>query len=132
MNTKYIAPILAIVILLISTVACSTSDKTESKSAQKISLAPGTAIVSGQLLSFEEFDRSYTCKFKVIKVNEYGSSVPLLQKDSEIEIKLNKSVLTRASLTANDLKSETDLKLLIKASPSVGSDKTFWQILSIK
>ena len=125
-------------VLVISTgiilvTCCSTKNNTGSKTIKKPDKdpAPGTVLVSADLVSFEEQEIQYDCSLKLHTILEYGPATPVLAQGSIIRATCKKTLLENNGFNMNDLQKLSPLKMLLSSEKGMGEKFVLWRIKAI-
>ena len=122
------------VTVLFSGCSSSKENKTIPKNPiSKPAIAPGTVSVTAKILNISEADGKFTCKVRIIKVNEYGMNTKPVAEGSEIELEVGdnlKSVIKNNELFAIG---RTALMFLKQQKEGLGiSPSQNWKLINIK
>jgi len=115
------------------TIACSSNKKQQKKNTNikdnavteadsstvkpvKNKLAPGTIDITARIIMYNETN-PYHVTLKVLRVNGYGSSTPMLSANSELKVNISKALLNDHKL--EDIKKEftsiKPIRLILKS-----------------
>lgn len=119
-------PLLFIAAVL-SGCSASKEENIPEQNNSMLPLPPGTANISAEILSIEESIDFYSLEIMVLKVNRYGPSVPLIDKNSKMNIRGLKSLFEETGKPSVGNKSN----MLVKNYPVAGNNKSFWEILNL-
>jgi PBP1b-binding outer membrane lipoprotein LpoB len=140
---KNIANIILIIFSVILLSCCSSGDKKEGEDVKKteenthniqpppLNLAPGTASISAEIISVDLKSIPKKCEVKILKVNAYGSSTPVIASNSNIEITLPDNILKESE--KDNLKAGKKCSFQIRSIEKMGSESVSnWICVKIK